>query len=1518
MNKNNATVNFVLPNNTSPQNDVQHQWMGEMLFSYRTGDTATFPNDRTGFVEVDTNKTLAAGGSTKYNTINASNQYFTKTASSDGKRVEVNFIGQPLTSTTARTMKGFDAKSVFNMNTTDGSLEWEITLKNKSTKYIEFGDIGLPMPWNNKYLNVSDTYDNRVTVHNFAGADSGYSYAIRTSGEGNFMMFTPVPESGARIEYVDYWLGDTGEVRSGSLYSNWVGDSGGWFPGLSVLYIHSKDISKTGRGYFTDATSLVLAPQAEKTYKFKFSAVRAGDNTPQTNAASSNNASTSMEDREKNLRSILYKSGMIDAVALPGFQAAINMPVKLALHFDDTKVDLQSIQIQNVTQNDPYDAAHIPVVKNNDRAGMVNNSRTGRGLPSGNPGYTKSATFLETKVVNGEQYHIYALTFDNIGNNSVRVNYSLNSNPGVNKFTQFEFNILAELDLTSQAHSQFMVNSTQDKVTTSPTFGIYRDWYLTTGLDTVTSHWGDDWSHDNINFMTMKNYLDPNAGELQSIENYLIDFMWKNYMKYTQSSFTVANYLNASGIYTTSSAPYVRTFSEAMEATAFFNMYRIQKAYPNMIQYRESPQFYLEKAYGIYYNRVGAGATGFYGEQQIPDLIEALKEEGMTTQYNNLRTKFAQNKATSVLNARYPYGSEFEYDNTGEEGAYAAAKALRTYYPTDSKVASALSAMKAADLKTRAMRGIQPNWYFYSVPVFRAGEGWWNFQYTASLAGSIMDDMLRYQADGRTADQTAVAQQRNYAAKISNFNAINMGQISAQSVGSSAWRFNAHKGGTGTKNVYDGGTRVMNNGWQDFSGESEEGFYGSLLRISSDIAVDPVFGLFGYGATVSDAGNAYNITPKDGFGKRINLIKEKIYLTSESDEMTNALIQKDGTAITLQIANLSQKTHASRITLDGPGVANGYYTIKLNGANVGQFYVQNNKGVAMFQMSSALTTAEVIIEKATTGSNQAPQVTTEVVNVNRPVNTPILLNGIVTDDGAPNGATTYLWEVVSTPAGGALSFTNNKAAVTNATGTVAGSYTARLTANDGALSTSSLLSFTLGGGGGGNNAPIVDAGANATVNLPSAITLSGTATDDGLPSGSSVTTTWSLQSGPGTASIANASALNTTATVTVPGTYVFLLTASDSALQSTDTVTKTVQGTLPDQLVRYEFGETSGTSAADSSGNSKTGTLNGGATFAAGQTGNAVALNGTNGYVSMPSGIASGSASVTIAAWVKANSLSNWTRIFDIGSSTTNYMFLSPQPGAAGLRFAITNNGNGSEQQISSTTAFPTGVWKHVAVTISGSTGRLYVDGVQVATNTSMTLNPSSLGTTTNNWIGRSQFSGDAYFNGSVDDFRIYSRALSASEISALMGGGTTPTDIASQATASTSFVSSWESLAGLNDGYTPTSSNDRGHPVYGNWDNPGTTQWVQYTFSANKTISSVDVYWFDDNGGIDLPASYTIQYWNGSAWTNVASPSGLGLLANQYNTTTFTPVTTNQIRLSITAKSTTSTGIESWKVYGN
>jgi fibronectin type 3 domain-containing protein len=124
-------------------------------------------------------------------------------------------------------------------------------------------------------------------------------------------------------------------------------------------------------------------------------------------------------------------------------------------------------------------------------------------------------------------------------------------------------------------------------------------------------------------------------------------------------------------------------------------------------------------------------------------------------------------------------------------------------------------------------------------------------------------------------------------------------------------------------------------------------------------------------------------------------------------------------------------------------------------------------------------------------------------------------------------------------------------------------------------------------------------------------------------------------------------------------------------------------------------------------------------------------------------------------------------------------MFVTPKTSDTGTaRFSITKSGGAGEQKINGSAALPAGAWTHVAVTLSGSTGTLYVNGAAVGTNGSMTLMPSSLGATTLNYIGRSQFSGDPYLNGAVDDFQIHARALSASEIAALAAPPGTPTGI--------------------------------------------------------------------------------------------------------------------------------------------
>jgi hypothetical protein len=73
---------------------------------------------------------------------------------------------------------------------------------------------------------------------------------------------------------------------------------------------------------------------------------------------------------------------------------------------------------------------------------------------------------------------------------------------------------------------------------------------------------------------------------------------------------------------------------------------------------------------------------------------------------------------------------------------------------------------------------------------------------------------------------------------------------------------------------------------------------------------------------------------------------------------------------------------------------------------------------------------------------------------------------------------------------------------------------------------------------------------------------------------------------------------------------------------------------------------------------------------------------------------------------------------------------------------------------------------------VLGSDGAaIYVNGKLQASSDSVSLRPDDLGITTIGYIGRSQFPVDPYLDGSIDEYRIYRRALSAAEIATLAGG---------------------------------------------------------------------------------------------------------------------------------------------------
>jgi type II secretory pathway pseudopilin PulG len=204
----------------------------------------------------------------------------------------------------------------------------------------------------------------------------------------------------------------------------------------------------------------------------------------------------------------------------------------------------------------------------------------------------------------------------------------------------------------------------------------------------------------------------------------------------------------------------------------------------------------------------------------------------------------------------------------------------------------------------------------------------------------------------------------------------------------------------------------------------------------------------------------------------------------------------------------------------------------------------------------------------------------------------------------------------------------------------------------------------------------------------------------------------------------------------------------------------------------WKLDETSGTTAADSSVSGNSGTLvnmSAPSCWGAGQIGNALIFDGTNDHVTLPIGsVINLLTNSTIATWVNwSGSGSSWQHIWDFGTGTTYYMFLTPNNSANQMRFAITRTGSAGEEQTTYTTALPSGGWHHVAVTIDADNHihKLYLDGSLVAQKTSANLKPSDLGNTDKNYLARSNYAADPYFNGFLDDVRIYSGVLTAAEI---------------------------------------------------------------------------------------------------------------------------------------------------------
>jgi len=194
----------------------------------------------------------------------------------------------------------------------------------------------------------------------------------------------------------------------------------------------------------------------------------------------------------------------------------------------------------------------------------------------------------------------------------------------------------------------------------------------------------------------------------------------------------------------------------------------------------------------------------------------------------------------------------------------------------------------------------------------------------------------------------------------------------------------------------------------------------------------------------------------------------------------------------------------------------------------------------------------------------------------------------------------------------------------------------------------------------------------------------------------------------------------------------------------------------------WQLNETEGTIAHDSAGSSN-GTIYGGATWTTGKIGGALSFDGTNDYIDCGSG-PSNYDNITVSAWITTSAdgvlISNR---YNSASYGTWYTLSS-------TNIEIGDNSQGGYKYLTFHTTTLNGIWHHIVYTKNGTDHSIYVDG---SLDQSFTSN-ADIGQAGSLFIGRrwNRSSSNLWFNGTIDDVRIYNRALSDIEIRSLYQSG--------------------------------------------------------------------------------------------------------------------------------------------------
>lgn len=429
----------------------------------------------------------------------------------------------------------------------------------------------------------------------------------------------------------------------------------------------------------------------------------------------------------------------------------------------------------------------------------------------------------------------------------------------------------------------------------------------------------------------------------------------------------------------------------------------------------------------------------------------------------------------------------------------------------------------------------------------------------------------------------------------------------------------------------------------------------------------------------------------------------------------------------------------------------GTYTVTLNATGA--------DGTKTKTLTNYVTVA------APAASNQAPNgtIATPTANVTVTAGSSVSFQGSGTDPDN-NTPLTYAWNF-----GDSASASNTSASASAShTYSTAGTYTVSFVVKDAkglADPTPATRTITV-------TAPTSSTKPTANADTYSVVTGStltvsspGVLSNDSSPSGKALTAKLVSSVASGTLSFASKGSFTFKPASGFTGTRTFTYTATDGTSTSapatvTITVTPKATSVATGLVAAYGFNEGTGTTAADSSGKGNAGTIANTSWTSSGRFGKALSFNGSSSMVTVKDSASLDlTTGMTLEAWVyPQGSLSSWRTVLMKEQSGSDVYYIQTVDGKMVGDVYV----GGSKQNIYSDSTIPLNTWTHLAATYDGAKIKIYINGALATWENSVS---GTIQTST----GALRIGGNAiwgeYFQGLIDEVRIYNRALSSAEI---------------------------------------------------------------------------------------------------------------------------------------------------------